>query len=88
MPRELCVTNTNFGGRPGEAAVTENLVHKGIPRQKIPEKQAIRGGRVSQGGERQGVQYLAVLTMQIREKECLALQTTCKTRLRNPRRSV
>ena len=38
MPRELWVTNTNFGGRPAEAAVAVKFVHEGIPRQKSPEK--------------------------------------------------
>ena len=62
MPRELWVTNTNFGGRPAEAAVAVKFVHKGIPRQKIPEKTGrCGGGRRPRGGERQGVQYLAVL---------------------------
>ena len=32
MLRELWVTNTNFGGRPAEAAVGVKFVHKGIPR--------------------------------------------------------
>ena len=59
MPRELWVTNTNFGGRPAAAAVAVKLVHKGIPRRKSPEKRANAGG--ARGGERQGVQYLAVL---------------------------
>ena len=38
MPRELWVTNTNFGGRPAEAAVAVKFVHRGIPRQKSLEK--------------------------------------------------
>ena len=36
MPRELWVTNTNFGGPPAEAAVAVKFVHKGIPRRKTP----------------------------------------------------
>ena len=60
MPRELLVTNTNFGGRPAEAAVAVKFVHNGFPRQKSPEKRANAGGP-RRGGERQGVQYLAVL---------------------------
>ena len=59
MHRELWVTNTNFGGRPAEAAVAVKFVHEGIPRQKSPDKRANAGG--ARGGERQGVQYLAVL---------------------------
>ena len=50
MPRELWVTNTNFGGRPAEAAVAVK---------KAQKKRANAGG--PRGGERQGVQYLAVL---------------------------
>ena len=61
MPRELWVTDTNFGGRPTEAAVAVKFVHKGIPRQKSPEKRANAEGRRPRGRERQGVQYLAVL---------------------------
>ena len=62
MPRELWVTNTNFGGRPAEAAVAVKFVHKGSPRQKSPEKTSkCGGGRGPRGGERQGVQYFAVL---------------------------
>ena len=38
MPRELWVTNTNFGGRPAEAAVAVKFVHKSIPCKKSPEK--------------------------------------------------
>ena len=60
MPRELWVTNTNFGGRPAEAAVAVKFVHKGIPRQKSPEKTG-KCGRGPRGGERPGVQCLAVL---------------------------
>ena len=59
MPRELWVNITNFGGRPAEAAVAVKFVHKGIPRQKAQKKRANVGGPRS--GERQGVQYLAVL---------------------------
>ena len=44
MPRELWVTNTNSGGRPAEAAAVK-FVHKGIPRQKSPEKTGKCGGR-------------------------------------------
>jgi len=89
MPRELWVTNTNFGGRPAEAAVAVKFVHKGIPRQKSPEKTGKCGG----GGGRGVVSDRAYniwpfFTLQVREKECLALQTTYKTRLRIPRRSV
>ena len=62
MPREFWVTNTSFGGRPAEAAVAVKFAHKGIPRQKIPEKTGkCGGGRGPRSGERQGVQYLAVL---------------------------
>ena len=86
MPRELWVTNTIFGGRPPEAAVAMKFVHKGIPRQKSPEKTGICGG----GGGRGVVSDRAYnicpfFTLQVREKECLALQTTYKKRLRIPR---
>ena len=61
MPRELWVTSTNFGGRPAKAAVAVKFVHKGIPRQKRPEKRQMCGGRGARGSERQGVQCLAAL---------------------------
>ena len=44
MPQELWVTNTDFGGRPAEAAVAVKFVHKGIPRQKSSEKTGKCGG--------------------------------------------
>ena len=44
LPRELWVTNTNFGGRPAEAAVAVKFVHKRIPRQKKTEKTGKCGG--------------------------------------------
>ena len=80
MPRELWVTNTNFGGRLAEAAVAVKFVHKGIPRKKSPEKTGKYGG-----GEGRGVvsdrayNIWPFFTLQVREKECLALQTTYKT---------
>ena len=61
MPRELWVTNTNFGGRPAEAAVAVKFIHKGIPRQKTLKNTGKFEGGATWGGERQGVQYLAVL---------------------------
>ena len=45
--------------RPAEAAVAVKFVHKGIPAKKAQKKRANAGG--ARGGERQGVQYLAVL---------------------------
>ena len=89
MPRELWVTNTNFGGRPAEAAVAVKFVHKGIPRQKSPEKTGKCGGAGSRGVvSDRAYNIWPLITLQVREKECLALQTTYKTRLRIPRRSV
>ena len=44
MSRELWVANTNFDGRPAEATVAMNFFHKGIPRQKSPEKTGKCGG--------------------------------------------
>ena len=89
MPRELWVTNTNFKGRPAEAAVAVKFVHKGIPRQKSPEKTGKCGG----AGGREVVSDTAYniwpfFTFQVRDKERLALQTTYKTRLRIPTRSA
>ena len=88
MPRELWATNTNFGGRPAEAAAAGKFVHKGIPPQKSPEKT----GKCRGGGDRGVVSDRAYniwpFTLQVREKECLALKTTYKTRLRIPRRCV
>ena len=49
MPRELWVTDTNFGGRPAEAVVAVQFVHKGIPRQKRPEKRANAEGAEAAG---------------------------------------
>ena len=74
MPRDLWVTNKNFGGRPAEAAVAVKFVHKGIPRQKSPEKTGKSGG----GGDRGVVSDRAynvrpLFTLQVREKEGLAL---------------
>ena len=88
MPRELWLT-TNFGGRPAEAAVAVKFVHKRIPRQKNPRKTGKCGG----GGGREVVSDRAYnispfFTLQVREKECLALQTTHKTRPRVAGRSV
>ena len=64
-------------------------VHKGIPRQKSPKKRANAEG----GGDRGVVSDRAYniwpfFTLQVREKEFLALQTTYKARLRIPRTSV
>ena len=89
MPRQLWVTNTKFGGRLAEAAVAVNFVHKGIPRQKSPDNM----GKCRGGGGRGVVSDRAhniwwFFNFQVREKECLALQTTYKTQLRIPRRSV
>ena len=86
MPRELWATNTIFGGRPAEAAVAVKFVHKRIPRQKIPEKTGKCGG----AGGRAVVSDRAYtirpfFTLQVREEECFALETTYKTRLRIPR---
>ena len=62
MPRELWVTNTIFGGRPAEAAVAVKFCAQGYSPPKKPRKNGqMRGGRGPRGGERQGVQYLAVL---------------------------
>ena len=74
MPRELWVTNTNFGGRPVEAVVAVKLVHKGIPRQNSPEKMGKCGG----AGGREVVSDTAyniwpLFTLQVREKEGLVL---------------
>ena len=44
MPQELWVTNTDFGGRPAEAAVAVKFVHKGIPAKKAQKKRANAGG--------------------------------------------
>ena len=89
MPRELWVTNTNFGGRPAEAAVAVKFVHKGIPRQTVPGKTGKCGG----GGSRGVVSDRAYnswpfFTLEVREKESLDLQTTYETRLHTPRRRV
>ena len=89
MPRELWVTNTHFDGRPAEAAVAVKFVYKGIPRQKKQKKT----GKCSGGGGRGVVSDRAyniwpIFTLPVREKECLAIHTTYKTRLRIPRRSV
>ena len=83
MPRELWVTNTNFGGRPAEAAVAGKFVHKGIPRQKSPEKKCGGGGGRVVVSDR-AYNIWPFFTLQVREKECLALQATYKTRLRLP----
>ena len=88
MPRELWVTNTNFGGRPAEAAVAVKFVHKGIPRQKSPEKTGKCGGRGREVVSDRTYNFSSFFTLQVREKECLALQTTHKTRPRIARRSV
>ena len=77
MPRELWVTNTIFGGRLAEAAVAVKFVHKGIPRQTSPEKT----GKYEGGWDRGVVSDRAYniwpfFTLQVREKECLVLQTT------------
>ena len=89
MPRDLGVTNTNFGGRPVEAAVAVKLVQKGIPRQNRPEKVCKFGGAGGRGVvSDRAYNIWPLITLQVREKECLALQTTYKTRLRIPRRSV
>ena len=49
MPRELWVT-TNFGRRPAGAAIAVKFVHKGILRQKSPEKNGqMRGGAGTAG---------------------------------------
>ena len=87
MPRERWVTNTNFGARPAEAAVAVKFVHKGTPPQKSPEKTGKCGGV---RGVVSDVAYniWPLFILQVREKECLALQTTYKTRLRIPRRGV
>ena len=89
MPRELWVTNTNFGGRTAEAAVAVKFVHEGIPRQKSPEKTGKCGGAGDRGVvSDRAYNIWPFFTLQVREKECLALQTTYKTRLCIPRRSV
>ena len=86
MPRELWVTNTNFGCRPGEAAVAVKFVHKGIPRQKSREKTGKYGGAGGRGVvSDKAYNIWPFFTLQVREKECLALQTKYKTRLRIPR---
>ena len=60
-----------------EAAVAMKFVHKGIPRQKMPEKTSKCGV-----GEGRGVvsdmayNIWPFSSLQVREKECLALQTT------------
>ena len=49
MPRELWVTNTNFGSRPAEAAVAVKFVLKGIPTKKTQKKRANAGGAGAAG---------------------------------------
>ena len=89
MPRELWVTNTSFGGRPAEAAVAVKFVHKGVLRQKSPEKPGKCRGRGGRGVvSDRAYNMWPFFTLQVRDKECLALETTYKTRLRIPRRSV
>ena len=58
MPPELWVTNTNFGGRPGRREICTQGYS---PSKNLRKKGKMRGGRGPRGGERQGVQYLAVL---------------------------
>ena len=77
VPRELWVINTNLGGRPAEAAVAVKFVHKGITRQKSPEKTGKCGGRGVVSDRAYNI--WAFFTLQVREKESLALQTTYKT---------
>ena len=89
MPRELWVTNTIFGGRPAEAAVAVTFVHKGIPRLNISAKTGKCGGRGGRGVVSDMTYNIwPFFTLQVKEKECLALQRTYKTRLRIPRRGV
>ena len=89
MPRELWVTNTIFGGWPAQAAVALKFVHRGIPHQKSLEKAGKCGGAGGRGVvSDKAYNIWPFFTLQVREKECLALQTTYKTRLRIPRRNV
>ena len=89
MPRELWVTNTNFGGRPVEAVVAVKLVHKGIPRQNSPEKMGKCGGAGGRGVvSHRAYNTWPFFTLQVGDEECLALQALYKTRLRIPTRRV
>ena len=63
-----------------EAAVAVKFVHKGIPLHKSPEKT----GKCGRAGGRGVVSDRAYniwpfFTLQVREKECIALQMTYKT---------